>query len=828
MPEAASAKTRVRLPELLAPAGSPGALRSALAGGADAIYCGLSELNARRGAENFTDESFAEACRIAHLAGTRVYLTENIAIKDAELEGAVRLAERAAALGADALIVCDLGLLAELRERDPEIEIHVSTQANVGDVAGLLRCAEYGASRVTLSRELSLEEIAEIAAAGVAAGVECEVFCHGALCMAYSGICRMSAARGTRSANRGLCAQPCRLPHRLRDASGRPLAGEGSRGLCPKDLCALGELADLVDAGVAALKIEGRMKAPDYVLAVTRAWRGALDAVRTSGEGRARVPAEALDAARADLTRAFNRSFTSAYLHGRSGNEMMSYERSNNRGALVGSVAESSGNAVVVALGEGVGEGDLLEFRPEEAPDRFLAEPAPREAHSGERLEMTLKRPMAPGTPVRALRREATIREARALAKSSVPRPRPVDLAARVVIGEPLRLRLITPARTPEERAAHGGEVAVEVVGAVVEPARSKPLELADVERHLTRFGGSPFTPRSIEVELSEGAGLAFSALHHLRADAAAALEEALLEGVPKVVAAKPAAAKPAAARPELARPRAPLPAEGEVCCLAPSLEVARAAREAGAARVYIETALCPGEEVVAALAEGCIPWLSEVSREATVAREAALLAPGRPCAVSTLSGLERAALARAVAEVGWDIPVMNARAIWALAASGARGLWLSYELSSAEIAALAKASPIPLGLKVAGALRVMTTEHCVLAAAGPCDGVCERCARTSGPPTLENIDGHRLPVVRGADGRTRVFWDEPLELVSRVGEIVASGVSRLLVDASLMGAERAASEVRRLRASLEAPGRAAGARPRSRTTRGHFPEPVA
>ncbi len=818
------------LPELLAPAGSPAAFRCAIAAGADAVYCGLSELNARRGADNFTDETFAEACELAHLAGSRVYLTENIAIKDDELEDACALALRAASLGADAIIVCDLGLCALLAKRAPELELHISTQANVGDVAGLRFSAKLGASRVTLSRELSLEEIREVCAAGRELGVECEVFCHGALCMAYSGLCRMSAARGARSANRGLCAQPCRLPHRLTAGDGRPLAGEESRALCPKDLCAVDELGELVKAGVAALKIEGRMKAPDYVLAVVSAWREALDAVALDATGASPTLDEAArEKARAKLSRAFNRSFTSSYLHGRSGNEMMSYERSNNRGAFVGRVARSHGNRVAVALEAPIGEGDLLEFRPEEAPDRFLAEPSPRDAVAGELLEMELKRPMREGVPVRALREEATIKASRVLGKARAPRPRPVELHATVRVGEPLALRLATSARTLEERAAYGHEVAVEVQGATVEPARTRPLDAGDVEAHLSRFGGSPFEAAFVEVDLSEGAGLGFSTLHHLRAEAAAALEAALLAPLrarAERIAARASEGAPFEEDVRGARTPAPIsPEDAQVCCLAPSLEIARAAKAAGADRVYLSEA--PSGADAGGL-DGAIPWLSEVSRARDAAAQASLIRPNAPCVASTFSGIERARERGATFEVGFDLPVFNAATSSTLADLGAECVWLSFELTSGEIARIAATGKVPVGLKVSGALRAMTTEHCVLQAGGACTGDCARCATRHSSPTLENIDGRFLPVRQGEDGRSRVFWDAPLDLVPRLREVLDAGVSRLLVDASLMDEAQAMAAVERVRSALGA--LRAGATPLRvlpRATLGHFLEPV-
>ena len=272
------------VPELLAPAGGPEPFNAALAAGADAIYCGLgNDFNARRGAKNFDDGSFSAACRRAHLVGARVYVTVNVAVSTEELPRVLELVRRAWELGADAFIIQDWGLMAEIRRRWPEVETHVSTQANVHDARGVAWCRDiWGVDRVTLSRELSLAEISRIAEEGV----ELECFGHGALCFCYSGVCLMSSMNGGRSANRGLCAQPCRLPYDLVDEDGNVLEIPGvatqgipetSRGvggtrlLCPKDYRTIDHVREMRDAGVGSLKVEGRMKAPDYVFSVVAA-----------------------------------------------------------------------------------------------------------------------------------------------------------------------------------------------------------------------------------------------------------------------------------------------------------------------------------------------------------------------------------------------------------------------------------------------------------------------------------------------------------------------------------------------------------------------------
>lgn len=395
------------IPELLAPAGDREAFLAAVAAGADAIYCGVTgQLNARRRAGGIAPAELAGLCELAHGHGVRVYVTMNVAVKQAELEDALAAARFVLGAGADALIIQDLGFIAAVRRACPDAEIHVSTQANVHDARGVRLCEKLGAARVTLSRELPLQEIASIAAETSA---ELEVFSHGAICPSYSGVCMLSSfLRQGRSPNRGLCAQPCRLPFDLVDEKGARLQlASRERALCTHDNCVIDDLAALAAAGVASLKLEGRMKPAAYVWAVTSAYRAALDAIARGEQG---VP----PAVRRTLKRSFNRGLTDAYLQGTSGNELMSYERSGNRGEFVGEVVgfepepgfkprdgQQLRGTVRVRLDAPVGEGDSIELRPQRDPERFLVVKAPRDARAGDVIECFCPRPMEPGIPAR-------------------------------------------------------------------------------------------------------------------------------------------------------------------------------------------------------------------------------------------------------------------------------------------------------------------------------------------------------------------------------------------------------------------------------------------
>ena len=251
--------------ELLSPAGGWDSLVAAVQSGADAVYMGFGAYNARRSAKNFTEEEFAQAVRYCHLRGVKVYLTLNTLLTDRELPGAAELLHKASRLGADAVLIQDWGVWQLARQAAPELPLHASTQMSLHTLGGARRAAELGLTRVVLARELSRRDIAAICRDCPA---EVEVFAHGALCMCYSGQCALSAVIGGRSGNRGTCAQPCRLPY------GVNAPAAGGHPLSLKDANLSPYLQELEDMGVACLKLEGRMKRPEYVEVMTATYSG--------------------------------------------------------------------------------------------------------------------------------------------------------------------------------------------------------------------------------------------------------------------------------------------------------------------------------------------------------------------------------------------------------------------------------------------------------------------------------------------------------------------------------------------------------------------------
>ncbi len=523
--------------ELLAPAGTPDAFRAAIAAGADAVYVGLGSFNARAANAGLTIGELEAACVLAHSHGARVYVTLNVYVRDGELDDAVALAARALEAGADALIVADLGLIARLRAELPEAELHLSTQAGAQSAAAVrLAAREFGVERVTCARELSVAELAVLARTGV----EAEAFCHGAICICYSGACSYSALLRGRSANRGDCTQPCRLAYELRDASDRVLAGgawdrgraagarvegdrllcprdyldctqpcrlayelrdasdrvlaggawdrgraagarvEGDRLLCPRDYLGIRHIAEMLDAGISAFKVEGRMKSPDYVYNVVRCYRTALDAAMA---GRPLGEAE-LDELESRLARSFSRGFTSAYLdggHSAAGAGLMSVERAINQGLRVGSVARPCHEGAFVSFDRSVSCGDMLEIRstpgpdaPADVPKRWPIVASPRDIAAGEEVLIPCKRKVEAGSAVHVVRSAGMIAETEAAVREM--REEEVRLAVAESEGAAFGARL-----DAAEAGAGRGGVAVAESGADCAPA--EPARFAHARR---------------------------------------------------------------------------------------------------------------------------------------------------------------------------------------------------------------------------------------------------------------------------------------------------------------------------------------------------------
>ena len=303
----------MRKPELLIPAGNLEKLRTALLYGADAVYVGVEGLSLRAASAEMTITDLAEGIDEAHAKGVNVYATANTFARNADLEHAAEIIPKLAAIGIDAIIISDPGMIRLIRALMPNLPIHLSTQANTTNIEAVRFWRDQGVRRIILARELNLKEIGEIAAA--VPEMEMEIFVHGAMCMAYSGRCYLSAFRNRRSANEGDCSQPCRWEYLLHEST-RPddplVLQEDERYsylLSSKDLCLIEYLREILASGVVSLKIEGRMKSAYYVAVVTRTYRQALDALMQQKE-KYKCRPEWIN----ELTKISNRGYTTGFV----------------------------------------------------------------------------------------------------------------------------------------------------------------------------------------------------------------------------------------------------------------------------------------------------------------------------------------------------------------------------------------------------------------------------------------------------------------------------------------------------------------------------------
>lgn len=338
--------------ELLSPAGSMESLKAGIQNGADAIYLGGSSFGARASATNFDNDELIEAVKYAKLRNINIFVTVNTSIKETEVEELISYTDFLYKIGVDAIILSDIGVAEVLRKRYPNMELHASTQISAHSLNDVLELKKVGFNRVVLARELSIEEIKEICDN---VDIDIEVFIHGAICISYSGQCLMSSMLGDRSGNRGRCAQPCRQSYKLiNKTTGKIIDVNGNYLLSPKDLCSIENIEKILDTGVKSLKIEGRMKRPEYVAVVTSRYRKTIDNYINN------KITDDKKALKEDLEAIFNRKFTSGYLMSKNGSDIINLDKPNNVGVKVGEVLSfnSKKNKLKIKLSSKLSKGD--------------------------------------------------------------------------------------------------------------------------------------------------------------------------------------------------------------------------------------------------------------------------------------------------------------------------------------------------------------------------------------------------------------------------------------------------------------------------------------
>jgi putative protease len=499
------------IPELLAPAGSLDAVRAAVANGADAVYLGTSGFNARDEGAHLSLDELGQACRIAHARGRRIYLTLNVLIKPGELVDALMLLGEAVDRGIDAVIVQDVGLIRLIEQLYPELEIHGSTQLTVHDESGAAVVRELGVDRVVLARENTLEDIRAIRAAVPDLGLES--FVHGALCISYSGQCYMSGMISERSANRGSCAQSCRKDYVLTDSTTRQELDRGYL-ISAKDLGAYDHLAEIADAGIVCLKVEGRKKRAEYVATVTKSYREFLDRVET-GEAAVLTPEEVQP-----LVQIYSRGFTGGMYGGRVGREYVTRTQPDNRGIVVGSVVGYENGELIVEVSPPIQVRDGLGFESPEnvgGPTTGFTVDAIRTVSSS---RGRARQAIATRTRVTAGWRVVRTSDAQLLERARASYAAlPSEIRAKK---SRLDVRVFGAAGTPLKAVfSSDGEMVTVRSEVTLSPAAKRPLDSETLREQLGRLGDTPFALAGVDVGgLANGLFLPVSEVNHVRQEA--------------------------------------------------------------------------------------------------------------------------------------------------------------------------------------------------------------------------------------------------------------------------------------------------------------------
>lgn len=483
--------------EVLAPAGTYECFRAAINAGADAVYLGGSMFGARAFAGNFEEAELIKAIRTAHLYGRKVYLTVNTLLRNDELEKLVQYVKPYYEEGLDAVIVQDYGVFAVLREAFPGLDLHASTQMTITGKYGAQLLKDMGAVRVVPARELSAEEIRDIYDN---VDIEIESFVHGALCYCYSGQCLLSSMIGGRSGNRGRCAQPCRLTYSANGISEKYL-------LSPKDMCTIEAVPDILDAGVYSLKIEGRMKSPEYVAGVSYAYRKYVDMYLEKGRDGYRVEEQDIR----QLMDLYNRGgFCKGYYYAQNDKSMMTFDRPNHQGIVVGNIKNGE-----LILSQEVNPGDVLEF-----PD------------GSEYTTPTGKKSGRLALPKGVLKNHKN--------GAAVYRTRNNELLGQLRAGYidndikiPVRMEIFLKSGERACLKLLSGDKELVVYGDVLEPSDKRPAVREDVVKQLKKLGGTAFSSDegSIVTDIQGSPFVPVRLLNDLRRNALEELESMLLSG---------------------------------------------------------------------------------------------------------------------------------------------------------------------------------------------------------------------------------------------------------------------------------------------------------
>lgn len=762
-----------KTPELLSPAGSMESLKAAVENGADAVYLGAREFSARQSADNFDREGLLEAIDFAHQRDVFAYITVNTLVKEGEFNDATAYLELLCNHGADAVIVQDIGLLGMLRTHMPDLPISASTQMTIHNSAGARMLQDLGVKRAVLAREMSLDEIRTVRSN---TDIELEVFVHGALCICYSGRCLMSSFMGGRSGNRGHCAQPCRKLYELpgrRNTTGYLLS--------PKDLNMSSRLHDLMEVGVDSLKIEGRMKRPEYVAVVTRTYRDILD--RFSDDQDAAITPEEQQR----LETIFSRGFTEGYISGDPGRSLMSMEKPGNRGTLIGRVTGYGGGGrgrVSVKLdvplnpGEGVSIGD----NGTTINTLWIGRKKIDKGHVGSTVSFTFDTPVPNGTPVYK-NFDPVLMEWTKQTYHSIQRKIPLDIEVEAMVDKQLLIKLID----------QNGVTAQAVSDIVISSARQRPLDEKGLGVQVSKLGDTVFVADNLDIQMDENIFIPIGVINSVRREAVEKLAQLREEKYRRKCGTNVPGTTRHAKNNGASRPVLSIRVSGP--------DDVNTAVAAGAERVYVDI-----EGII-----GNIPLTNVAIEQAHLAgatvyvRLPDIVKDGEAdLVINTVRGLSApdGILAAAPDQlymfkdmdialaVDYPANAFNSQSLDVLTGMGAGSITVSPELTLKEITDMSEGYEIEC--VVQGGVQLMVSEHCLIGGIKGCRSPKRDEKDNSGfrvdrpcdtPYAIRDEKEFTFPVEQDARCRTHVYNSRELCMIDRLPGLLDAGVELLRID---------------------------------------------
>ncbi len=498
--------------ELLAPAGNMDSLKAAIMAGCDAVYLGGTLFSARAFANNFTNDELIEAIKLCHLYGVKVYVTCNILIYEHEVEKFLKYIDFLYQISVDAVLVQDLGMLDLIHQTYPNLEVHASTQMHIHNLDGVIMANKLGCKRVVLARETPFEVIDEIIKK---TNVDIEVFAHGSLCVSYSGECLFSSLIGNRSGNRGSCVGSCRLPYKIVDEKGNRL-NSGDYPLSMKDLNSLENIGKLIDIGVTSLKIEGRMKSPEYVYVVTKLYREAIDSYYK--DNKVIIDNDLLN----KLQRLFSRGFTKGYLFHEEYDNILNTNRPNHQGVYIGKVIDYKKNFISIKLTSDVSIGDGLRIVLDKDDygitlnEFYINKERVKEAKEHDIITLKVNKEIPINSKVLLTKDVSLISDLENIINSN-PRKVMVNVKVEAKLNHDLKLTV------------SDGLNNISIVGDIIEESKNKPTTREDIIDKISKIGDTIYTINNLEIDMDHDIFIPFKKLNDLLRELFNKLDESRL-----------------------------------------------------------------------------------------------------------------------------------------------------------------------------------------------------------------------------------------------------------------------------------------------------------